>query len=162
MGWEERDFFEGRGFVEVSNYIALSSPNIRGKIDCGSNTHWPTVHFGQLSAFRTSSPLVLFWRQRTKAPVLLPELLDHSPWSCVVGRTRDEHNTTCNEHSLVRTFWGIWVGVEFTHLKDSSLTKVQRCKQPYVTYSSKDSTSGLIHEEPLVCYNLLDSKEFGS
>lgn len=39
MGWEERDFFEGRGFGEPSNYMALSSPNICEKIDRGSNTH---------------------------------------------------------------------------------------------------------------------------
>lgn len=32
----------------------------------------PRIHFGQLSAFRMVRPLVLFWRQRAKAPVCLP------------------------------------------------------------------------------------------
>lgn len=33
---------------------------------------------------------------------------------------------TYNEHPLVGIFWGMWVGVEFIHLKESSLIKKLR------------------------------------
>ena len=52
----------------------------------------------------------------------------------------------------------MWEGVEFIDHKERKLPQKfpKSKKQPKVTCQSKGSISGLIDQEPLVCYDCLD------